>query len=44
VLLGGAGIGNSHLPSRLHRWAVEQDRACYVFLHDILADPDRLPR
>lgn len=49
VLLGGAGVGKSHLLSRLYRWAIEggeQDRprACYVFLHNILADPDRLPR
>ncbi|MEJ7637037.1 MAG: hypothetical protein WKF75_03355 [Singulisphaera sp.] len=49
VLLGGAGVGKSHLLSRLYRWAIEEvepdrPRACYVFLHNILADPDRLPR
>jgi hypothetical protein len=48
ALLGGAGIGKSHLLSRLYRWANEpvQDggpRACYVYLHNILADSDRLP-
>ena len=49
VLLGGAGVGKSHLLSRLYRWAIEEvepdrPRACYVFLHNILADPERLPR
>src|SRR5271156_3266339 len=38
ALLGGAGVGKSHLLSRLYRWAIEpaQDggpRACYVYLH-----------
>ena len=49
VLLGNAGIGKSHLLSRLYRWAGEPTedggpRACYVFMHNILADPDRMPR
>ncbi len=49
ALLGGAGVGKSHLLSRLYRWAGETTpgggpRACYVYLHNILADPDRLPR
>ncbi|MBV8558917.1 MAG: hypothetical protein JO116_25535, partial [Planctomycetaceae bacterium] len=49
ILLGGAGVGKSHLLSRLYRWANEvtedgKPRACYVYLHNILADPDRLPR
>lgn len=49
TLLGGAGVGKSHLLSRLYRWANEPTesggpRACYVYLHNILADPDRLPR
>ena len=49
ALIGGAGVGKSHLLSRLYRWANEpaQDggpRACYAYLHNILADPDRLPR
>lgn len=48
VLLGGAGIGKSHLLSRLYRWARGTERArkraCYVYLHNILADPERLPR
>lgn len=49
ALLGEAGVGKSHLLSRLFRWANEKAdrdraRACYVYLHNILADPDRLPR
>jgi hypothetical protein len=49
ALLGGAGVGKSHLLSRLYRWASEPapgggPRACYVYMHNILADPDRLPR
>jgi hypothetical protein len=49
ALLGGAGVGKSHLLSRLYRWASGPGeggapRASYVYLHNILADPDRLPR
>ncbi len=51
MLLGGAGVGKSHLLSRLYRWAVTPARdgdgvsnACYVYVHNLLADPDRLPR
>ena len=48
ALLGGAGVGKSHLLSRLYRWAngpaADGPRACYVYLHNILADPERLPR
>ncbi len=49
VLLGEAGTGKSHLLSRLYRWAGQLNengnpRACYVFLHNVLADPARLPR
>ena len=49
ALLGGAGVGKSHLLSRLYRWSNEPGpngipRACYVYLHNVLSDPDRLPR
>jgi hypothetical protein len=49
ALLGGAGVGKSHMLSRLYRWANEPTtgggpRACFVYLHNILADPERLPR
>src|SRR4051812_720715 len=44
MLYGEAGIGKSHLLSRLYRWANREDRANYVFLHNITADPERFPR
>jgi hypothetical protein len=49
MLMGQAGVGKSHLLSRLSRWGSEpvakgRVRACYVFLHNLLADPERLPR
>jgi hypothetical protein len=49
ALLGGAGVGKSHLLSRLYRWANDPaagggPRACFAYLHNILADPERLPR
>jgi len=49
ALLGDPGVGKSHLLSRVYRWANRKDeagraRACYVYLMNVLADPDRLPR
>src|SRR5262249_54877806 len=44
VLWGEAGVGKSHLLSRLARWAGENDRACVVYVHNLQAAPDRLPR
>lgn len=44
VLWGEAGIGKSHLLARFSRWAKGQEKAHYVFLHNIQAGPDRLPR
>lgn len=49
ALLGGAGVGKSHLLSRLFRWAEEKSesgepRACFVYLHGLLTSPDALPR
>ena len=43
VLWGEAGIGKSHLLARLQRWA-EPDGACLVYLHNLQAAPDALPR
>jgi hypothetical protein len=45
VLWGEAGIGKSHLLSRLSRWA-EHDRKypCFVYLHNLQAAPENLPR
>jgi len=44
LLSGEPGIGKSHLLARLCRWAEQDERACYVFLHNIQASPERLPR
>lgn len=49
ALFGTAGIGKSHLLARLYRWADEREadgspRAHFTFVHNLMADPDRLPR
>ena len=44
VLWGEAGIGKSHLLSRLGRWAAGDGRACFLYLHNLQAAPERLPR
>src|SRR5262249_12109771 len=44
VLWGQAGIGKSHLLSRLGRWAARDNRACFVYLHNLQAAPESLPR
>jgi hypothetical protein len=44
MLLGEAGIGKSHVLSRLARWAVHEGRACSVYLHNLQAGPEQLPR
>ncbi len=49
VLFGTAGIGKSHLLARLYRWADEaaadgSPRAHFTYIHNLMADPDRLPR
>src|SRR4051794_14651876 len=44
VLWGQAGIGKSHLLSRLARWAQQESRACLVYLHNLQASPANLPR
>jgi hypothetical protein len=44
VLWGQAGIGKSHLLSRLGRWAAQDNRSCFVYLHNLQAAPDALPR
>jgi hypothetical protein len=43
VLWGEAGIGKSHLLSRLGRWA-EEGPACFAYLHNLQAAPEQLPR
>ncbi len=44
VLWGEAGVGKSHLLSRLGRWANSDNRACFVYLHNLQAAPEHLPR
>jgi hypothetical protein len=39
---GEAGVGKSHLLARLARWA--SDQACFIYLHNLQASPERLPR
>jgi hypothetical protein len=44
VLWGEAGIGKSHLLARLNRWAEQDNHACFVYLYNLQASPDNLPR
>ncbi len=44
MLWGEAGVGKSHLLSRLDRWARTDGRACSIYLHNLLASPANLPR
>ena len=44
VLWGEAGVGKSHVLSRLARWAGEGERAVFIPLHNLQAAPERLPR
>lgn len=44
MLWGEAGIGKSHLLSRLGRWAGGGKNACFVYLHNLQASPANLPR
>jgi hypothetical protein len=43
ILSGEAGIGKSHLLSRLGRWAAG-GTASFVYLHNLQAAPEHLPR
>jgi hypothetical protein len=43
VLWGEAGIGKSHVLARLGRWA-DAGNAVFVYLHNLQAHPDHLPR
>ncbi|MCI0456327.1 MAG: ATP-binding protein [Gemmataceae bacterium] len=44
VVWGEAGVGKSHLLGRLGRWADQDRHACHVYLHNLQASPERLPR
>jgi AAA ATPase domain len=43
VLWGEAGVGKSHLLSRFARWAAADNRAYFIYLHNLQAAPERLP-
>jgi hypothetical protein len=44
MVVGGAGVGKSHLLARLARWAGQDGRAAIVFLQDVGGAPDRMSR
>jgi len=44
VLWGEAGIGKSHVLARLSHWANLDKHACLVYLHNLQAGPETLPR
>jgi hypothetical protein len=44
LLWGEAGIGKSHLLARLGRWAGDQKQAVFVYLTNLQAQPEQLPR
>jgi hypothetical protein len=44
VLWGEAGVGKSHLLSRLWRWADHDQQACFLYLSNLQASPEALLR
>lgn len=44
LLAGEAGIGKSHLLARLAHWADQEDQACLIYLHNLQASAENLPR
>jgi hypothetical protein len=44
LLTGAAGVGKSHLLARLFQWAHHEGAATVVYLHNVLASPERIPR
>jgi hypothetical protein len=44
VLWGDAGTGKSHLLGRLWRWAEGEDHAYFLYLYNLQARAERLPR
>ena len=44
VVWGEAGVGKSHLLARLGNWAKERQQACFVYLHNLQSQPERVPR
>jgi hypothetical protein len=44
MVLGAAGLGKSHLLAHLCQWARREGRCTAVFLHNVLASPQRIAR
>jgi hypothetical protein len=44
LLFGEAGVGKSHVLARLGRWALHDREALGIYLHNLQASPDHLPR
>lgn len=44
LLTGAAGVGKSHLLARLFNWSIEANSATVIYLHNVLASPERMPR
>lgn len=44
MVLGGAGLGKSHLLAHMCQWARRDGRCTAVFLHNVLASPLRMAR
>ncbi len=44
VLLGFAGVGKSHLLSRLRNSSWSKEGSVYIYLHNVMASPDNMPR
>jgi hypothetical protein len=44
VLWGDAGAGKSHLLGRLGRWAEDEDHGYFLYLYNLQARAERLPR
>ena len=44
LLSAGAGVGKSHLLARLCQWAKKEKSAIYVYLHNVMASPERMSR
>jgi hypothetical protein len=44
MVLGAAGVGKSHLLAHMCQWARRDGRSTTVFLHNVLASPQRMAR
>lgn len=44
LLWSGAGVGKSHLLARLCEWADKEEKAFYLYLHNVLVSSENTPR